>query len=79
MAALAVAALMGTALSAARAGTYDVYACNTAARAFANHAWMLYVTAGDFIARDCDLSDSDPQMLDLEPDDQTYGVYRGAR
>ena len=55
-------------------GPTTCYACNTPAGRFANHSWTLYVTAGDFVARDCNLSDSDPQFSISSPSGQTYGV-----
>ena len=40
MAAFLVLALMGIGAPAVRAGTYDVYACDTPAGTFANHSWV---------------------------------------
>ncbi|MDA0162662.1 carboxypeptidase-like regulatory domain-containing protein [Solirubrobacter ginsenosidimutans] len=77
-AAAAVLACLALAPSAS-AGTYDVYACNTPAGRFANHSWTLYTTAGDFIARDCNLADANPEFSISSPNGQTYGVYRGAQ
>ena len=49
MAAFLVLALMGIGAPAARAGTYDVYACDTPAGAFTNHSWAVrgHRPAGD--------------------------------
>ena len=51
MAAFLVLALMGIGAPAARAGTYDVYACDTPAGTFTNHSWQFEVTGSPAIAR----------------------------
>jgi hypothetical protein len=75
-----LAALLGALVlaPAAGAGTYDVYACRTAAGAFPNHSWALYATGNDFQATDCNLASSDPQLLIQTQPNQTYGASRGA-
>jgi hypothetical protein len=64
--------------SVARAGTYDVYACETPAGKFTNNSWAIQVPGDDFSSASCSAADARPQIVIQSYANKQYAPGRAA-